>query len=82
VRYIRQHYGDYFCIGVAGYPEGHMDAESKQDDLLHLKEKIDAGADFILTQLFYNVDTFVDWVADCRAFGNSSLYKKKTLCVG
>lgn len=49
-----------------------MDAESKQDDLLHLKEKIDAGADFILTQLFYNVDTFGDWVADCRAFGNAS----------
>ncbi|ORZ13542.1 methylenetetrahydrofolate reductase-domain-containing protein [Absidia repens] len=69
VRYIRQQYGDYFCIGVAGYPEGHMDAESKEDDLLHLKEKIDAGADFILTQLFYNVDTFVNWVATCRSNG-------------
>ncbi|KAI8338345.1 methylenetetrahydrofolate reductase-domain-containing protein [Chlamydoabsidia padenii] len=69
VRYIRQQYGDYFCIGVAGYPEGHMDAESKQDDLRYLKEKVDAGADFILTQLFYNVDTFVDWMDKCRAYG-------------
>ncbi|KAI8097425.1 methylenetetrahydrofolate reductase-domain-containing protein [Halteromyces radiatus] len=69
VRYIRQNYGDYFCIGVAGYPEGHMDAVSKEQDLIHLKEKVDAGADFILTQLFYNVDTFVHWYKSCRDIG-------------
>ncbi|ORX63211.1 methylenetetrahydrofolate reduct [Hesseltinella vesiculosa] len=69
VRYIRQQYGDYFCIGVAGYPEGHLDSTSPDDDLHHLKAKIDAGADFIMTQLFYNVDVFLAWQASCRALG-------------
>ncbi|CAO3637361.1 unnamed protein product [Cunninghamella echinulata] len=69
VKYIKQHYGDYFCIGVAGYPEGHMDCESKEQDLVYLKEKVDAGADFILTQLFYNVPTFVEWSQQCQKMG-------------
>ncbi|KAG0164993.1 hypothetical protein DFQ28_009392 [Apophysomyces sp. BC1034] len=69
VKYIREQYGDYFCIGVAGFPEGHMDAPNPGQDLKYLKEKVDAGADFIMTQLFYNVDTFYTWVKNCRDIG-------------
>lgn len=64
VRYIRQQYGDYFCIGVAAYPEGHVDGAdiSGQDpkkDIPFLIEKVKAGGDFIVTQLFYDVDKFI-----------------------
>jgi len=69
VKYIRQEYGDYFGICVAGYPEGHVDAVSMEDDIRYLKDKIDAGADFIITQLFYDVDLFLKFVKDCRAIG-------------
>ncbi|KAG9291129.1 hypothetical protein G9A89_013001 [Geosiphon pyriformis] len=69
VRYIREKYDDYFGISVAGYPEGHIDNPDKDDDLRRLKEKVDAGADFIVTQLFYDVDLFLDWVKKCRAIG-------------
>lgn len=69
VKYIREKYGDYFCIGVAGYPEGHSDNPSKEDDLLHLKEKVDAGADYIVTQLFYDSNIFVSWYKKCREIG-------------
>ncbi|KAF2198865.1 methylenetetrahydrofolate reduct [Delitschia confertaspora ATCC 74209] len=63
VRYIRRQYGDYFCIGVAAYPEGHSDEShpEKQDpefDLPYLVEKTRAGADFIMTQLFFDVEAF------------------------
>ncbi|KAF8941251.1 methylenetetrahydrofolate reductase-domain-containing protein [Dissophora ornata] len=71
VRYIRQQYGDYFCIGVAGYPEGHMDNPNfnNEEEIRYLKEKIDAGADFVLTQLFYDVDGFLAWEKQCRSLG-------------
>ncbi|KAF1847892.1 methylenetetrahydrofolate reductase-like protein [Cucurbitaria berberidis CBS 394.84] len=64
VRYIRKQYGDYFCIGVAAYPEGHSDEShpEHQDprfDLQHLVEKTKAGADFIMTQLFFDVEAYV-----------------------
>ncbi|KAF7194175.1 Methylenetetrahydrofolate reductase 2 [Pseudocercospora fuligena] len=63
VRYIRKQYGDYFCVGVAGYPEGHSDQshpehQSVEHDLPYLVEKTKAGADFIMTQLFYDVDAY------------------------
>ncbi|CAI5729649.1 unnamed protein product [Hyaloperonospora brassicae] len=70
VRFIRRHYGDYFCIAVAGYPEGH--AESHADlagGVQHLKEKVDAGADFVISQLFYDVAVFLAFVEQCRAEG-------------
>lgn len=63
VRYIRKQYGDYFCVGVAGYPEGHSDQshpehQSIEHDLPYLVEKTKAGADFIMTQLFYDVNAY------------------------
>ncbi|KAG1180442.1 hypothetical protein G6F70_004545 [Rhizopus microsporus] len=64
VRYIRDKYGDYFC-----HPEGHVDNPDKDDDLLRLKQKVDAGADLIVTQLFFDVDIFVDFVKRCRDIG-------------
>ena len=65
VKYIRQQYGDRFCIGVAAYPEGHYQSDVDgvvQDpirDLAYLKEKVEAGADFVITQLFYDVEKFI-----------------------
>lgn len=64
VKYIRQEYQDWFCIGVAAYPEGHADATHPEkldprDDIPFLASKIRAGADFILTQLFYDTSAFV-----------------------
>lgn len=63
VHYIRKKYGDYFCIGVAAYPEGHADQShpEHQDplfDLPYLVEKTKAGADFIMTQLFFDVEAY------------------------
>ncbi|KAJ3175092.1 hypothetical protein HDU87_006489 [Geranomyces variabilis] len=69
VKYIRQEYGDYFCIGVAGYPEGHTENPDNDEDMKHLKAKCDAGADYIVTQLFYDVDIFLKWYAECRDVG-------------
>ncbi|KAG0065574.1 hypothetical protein BGZ89_008199 [Linnemannia elongata] len=69
VAYIRQQYGDYFSIGVAGYPEGHLDSIDREDDFKWLKYKVDQGADFIVTQLFYDTGLFLDWVKECRTRG-------------
>lgn len=69
VKFIRDEYGEYFTICVAGYPHGHPDSTSYEDDLRHLKEKVDAGADFIITQLFFRPQTFLKYVEDCRALG-------------
>lgn len=78
VKYIRAQHGDHFGIGVAGYPEAHPDfivddAEAMKknywDSLAYLKQKIDAGADFIITQLFYRVERFLQFVEDCRSIG-------------
>ena len=52
-----------------GYPTGHPESESYEDDLKHLKEKVDAGADFIITQLFFKAETFIKYYKDCRAIG-------------
>jgi methylenetetrahydrofolate reductase (NADPH) len=69
VRFIREEYNDYFVICVAGYPHSHPDAVSYHDDLKHLKEKVDAGADFIITQLFFEPAEFLDFLRDCRDCG-------------
>ncbi|OZJ02433.1 hypothetical protein BZG36_04465 [Bifiguratus adelaidae] len=69
VKYIREQYGDYFGIAVAGHPEGHIEVTDREQELIHLKEKIEAGADMIITQLFFDVDMFIDYVKRCRAVG-------------
>jgi methylenetetrahydrofolate reductase (NADPH) len=69
VKFIKEKYGDYFNITVAGYPEGHPDGNSYEEDLMYLKEKIDAGADMIITQLFYDVNLFIKFCDDCKKLG-------------
>jgi methylenetetrahydrofolate reductase (NADPH) len=67
VEFIRRM--DDFCIGVAGYPEGHPEAPSFEEDLQNLKRKVSAGADFIITQLFFNNRDFYRFRDRAAAIG-------------
>lgn len=57
------------CLGVAGFPEGHPESSSQKEELEHLKAKIDAGAEFIITQLFFDNRHFFEYVETLEAFG-------------
>lgn len=79
VRLIRKEHGSYFCIAVAGYPETHTECwnstflppseQARARDLQRLKAKIDAGADFIITQFFYDPDLFIKFEEKCCQIG-------------
>ena len=69
IEFIRPKYD--FCIGAAGYPEKHIEAESKERDLEYLKLKVDNGADYIITNYFYDNAYFFDFIERCQASGIS-----------
>lgn len=71
VRDIRKIRKDNVCISVGGYPDVHPEAVSREQDLLYLKEKVDSGADMIITQVSFSLDKILAFIRDCRAMGIS-----------
>lgn len=67
VAYIRSKFD--FCVGAAGYPEGHIEAPSKDQDLEHLARKVNNGAEYIIANYFYDNQYFFDFMDRCRAAG-------------
>ncbi len=69
VQFIRQHTGDHFQIEVAAYPEVHPEANSYDEDVNYLKQKLDAGANSALTQYFYDADAYSWFLEKCHRAG-------------
>ncbi len=67
ISFVRKHYD--FCIGGAAYPETHVEASSEDEDLQNLKKKIEAGTDFLVTQMFFDNTYFFDFLERARSFG-------------
>jgi len=69
ISFIRARHGDRVCVGGACYPEGHVECRDLDRDIMNLKRKVDAGLDFIVTQLFFDNRVYFDFVARARAAG-------------
>ncbi|HVZ72993.1 MAG TPA: methylenetetrahydrofolate reductase [NAD(P)H] [Polyangia bacterium] len=69
VAYIRRRHGDRVTLGGAGYPEGHVECRDLDRDVANLKRKVDAGLDFVVTQIFFDNKVYFDFVARARAAG-------------
>jgi methylenetetrahydrofolate reductase (NADPH) len=69
VGFIRGRHGERLCLGGAGNPEGHVECRDLDKDIAHLKAKVDAGLDFVVTQLFFDNRVYFDFVARARAAG-------------
>jgi methylenetetrahydrofolate reductase (NADPH) len=69
IAYIRARHGMDVCVGGACYPEGHVECRDLDRDIMNLKRKVDAGLDFIVTQLFFDNRVYFDFVARARAAG-------------
>ncbi|WP_283607981.1 methylenetetrahydrofolate reductase [NAD(P)H] [Faecalispora anaeroviscerum] len=67
VREIREYGG--FCVGGACYPEGHTESSTQMEDIAHLKEKVDAGCDFLTTQMFFDNNIYYNYVYKLREAG-------------
>ena len=69
VEAVRRTYGQEFCIGVGAYPEKHFEAPNMETDIANLKRKVNAGADFIITQMFFDNAHFYEFRDRCRFAG-------------
>jgi methylenetetrahydrofolate reductase (NADPH) len=67
IKLIRERFD--FCVGAAGFPEVHLDAPDRASDLRYAREKVEAGADFLITQLFFDNELYFDYVEDARSAG-------------
>lgn len=67
IEFVRPRYS--FCLGAAGYPEGHIECESKEKDFEYLKLKVDNGAEYIISNYFYDNQYFFDFIERCEAIG-------------